>query len=164
MEKKPFRIFRIVIYILLICGISYVGIYSFIAKKYYNDPVPMPLGLGASMVMSGSMEPTIATGDLVFVVKKSKYEVGDVILFRSGKSCVLHRIVEIDGQNVITRGDANNTNDEPISRSDIKGVYIGKIDNAQGWVKNLSSPLVLIIGAGAVVALAIIIIYYKKKN
>lgn len=164
MKKKPFRSIKIAIYILLLCWISYAGIYSLIAKKYYKDPVPMPFGVGASMVMSGSMEPTIATGDLVFVVKKNNYKVGDVILFRSGKSCVLHRIVEINGQEVITKGDANNANDAPISTSDIKGVYIGKINNAQGLMEKLSSPPVLLIGAGTVGALAIVIIYYKRKK
>lgn len=164
MKKKPFRVFKIAIYVLLLCGIGYACIYSLIAKRYFKDPVPMPFGVGASIVMSGSMEPEIATGDLVFVIKASKYEVGDVILFRSGNSCVLHRIVAIDGQEVITRGDANNTNDEPISTSDIKGVYIGKIDNVQGRIEELSSPTVLLIGAGTVVALAIIIIYYNRKK
>lgn len=62
-----------------------------------------------------SMEPTITTSDVVFVVSQSTYDTGDVILFSDEtiSQPILHRIVGEDGPNeYITQGDANEITDQ----------------------------------------------------
>lgn len=66
------------------------------------------------VVMSGSMEPTIHTGALVFVDTKYEYhdlKVGDIAVFNKENIRVIHRIVEQTSTGFITKGDANNEQD-----------------------------------------------------
>ena len=62
------------------------------------------------VVLSGSMEPAIKTGSIVFVKPSDTYQKGDIITFTDGKaaSSVTHRVFEIqnkDGKDIfITKG------------------------------------------------------------
>lgn len=79
---------------------------------------PLPLGGRTFTVMSGSMEPTLHTGDAIVDTRTraTDLRVGDVVTFkdpsRSGR-LVTHRVrsVEVRGGRVrvVTKGDANNT-------------------------------------------------------
>ncbi|MCL2747880.1 MAG: signal peptidase I [Oscillospiraceae bacterium] len=66
-------------------------------------------------VLSGSMQPSYKEGDLVFIdtnIKPEDLDVGDVIAFHfDEQTIVTHRIVAVEGQSFIVRGDANNVND-----------------------------------------------------
>ena len=67
-------------------------------------------GIRPYVVMSGSMEPAIQTGAVVFVdtkVKAPAYAVGDIIIFPRGDNTVSHRIVGEEDDAYITKGDAN---------------------------------------------------------
>ena len=72
-------------------------------------------------IESGSMEPSIRTGEVI-LIKKCGYEnirEGDILLFRTGQGYAAHRFVGIDrealmaGQSsyLITKGDANSIED-----------------------------------------------------
>jgi signal peptidase I len=82
---------------------------------------PRFLPYQALIVRSGSMQPTIPTGSVVFYTKKdaSKVKVGDVIVFsRPGvpNEKVTHRVVKIGssgtGRYFLTKGDANGAPDD----------------------------------------------------
>lgn len=67
-------------------------------------------------VQSGSMSPTYRTGDLLVDAPPfGPYTPGDVITFRSqggGPSAVTtHRVLDVAGPNIETKGDANDTAD-----------------------------------------------------
>jgi len=67
------------------------------------------------LVTSGSMSPVFEAGDVIFIVRvdPTEVKVGNIVTFQTLDNLILtHRIVEIksDGE-IITRGDANNTND-----------------------------------------------------
>jgi signal peptidase len=79
---------------------------------------PRALGGQSYTVMSGSMEPAIATGDVVVNERVSPPEVrvGDVVTFRDPADqsrLVTHRLRSVsvrDGvASMVTKGDANNT-------------------------------------------------------
>ena len=59
------------------------------------------------------------------------YEVGNVVTYKKNGYHVTHRIIEKNGNKVITKGDANNTPDEEITIDDIVGkvIYNGGILN-----------------------------------
>ncbi len=69
---------------------------------------------------------------------------------------MVHRIKTISGEGddavVVTRGDANNTDDDPIALADIKGRVTGKLGGAGAIVRFLKSPL----GTVIIVALALL--------
>ncbi len=74
-------------------------------------------------VTSQSMWPVLQRGDLIFVrgAALEDIEVGMVIVFRHGAGMAVHRVVEIEGQTVTTRGDANTEVDAPIVAKNIVG-------------------------------------------
>ena len=82
-------------------------------------------------VKTGSMEENIHTGDYILIYKKKDYKVGDIVTYQKEGYHVTHRIIEINGNKVITKGDANNTPDEEISINSIIGkvIYHGGILN-----------------------------------
>ena len=84
------------------------------------------IGIRPYAVKTGSMEPAIHEGSLCFINHNTPYEElceGQVIAFRSGEMLVTHRIVKIDSNGIVTRGDANNTDD---AARVTKEKYIGK--------------------------------------
>ena len=151
-QKKRFSkktVFRYIVF-------SFIGIvlglfvYTQNAKGLLKDKMPMPFGYGMSVVLSGSMESRLSVDDLVIIKATDNYKVNDIVLFQDGNSFVIHRIIEIDGDTVTTKGDANNTADEPINKSQIKGVLVYDIAGLGAVVNILKQPVsVFIILAAA---------------
>lgn len=73
------------------------------------------LSIKPYIVMSGSMEPEIHTGSLVFVDESyefDKVKVGDVIAFKPTEdTLVTHRVINIENGFIETKGDNNDVSD-----------------------------------------------------
>jgi signal peptidase I len=90
--------------------------------------VPQAVGMRADVVVSGSMAPQIAPGDVVLSapVAPGSLQPGQVLLFpdpaRPGRS-LLHRLVAFDANgDLVTRGDANQGNDStPVPAATVLG-------------------------------------------
>ena len=128
-----------------------LNVYGINASRLAGDPVPMPFGVGSAVVLSGSMEPAVSVGDLLIISEWNNYQVGDIVVYQSGRIAVTHRIVSISGDEVITRGDANNAEDEPISLERIKGKVVMIIPCVGYLVRIIKTPL----GTLAIIALAV---------
>lgn len=125
--------------------------------------MPMPFGYGISVVLSGSMEPTLSVDDLVIVHEQDSYETGDVVVYQSGNILVIHRIISIEGDAVITQGDANNIADQPIQLSDIRGkavAHVPKIGAVGLFMKTPAGFLIVLIGAVVLFELP----YWKERR
>lgn len=103
-------------------------------------------GYQIKSVLSGSMEPDIQTGSIIFVKTggdMSRFETGDVITFFVEENMLItHRVetVESDGQMYITKGDANNGTDiEPVHAENIVGEYTGVTIPYAGYVLNFAN-------------------------
>ena len=150
--------------VLLIVGLAVgVNVYLWNAQSLVGNALPMPFGYGAAVVLTGSMEPTIMADDLIFVKAEESYEIGDIVVFQSGSMLVVHRIVDMDGETVTTRGDANNTEDSPISKMYIKGKVIGTVRGVGGMVRLVKSPAVTVLLIAAAV-LTVELPYRKTKE
>lgn len=76
-------------------------------------------------IASGSMQPTLNINDYVIVKESSSYNVGDIITLDTGGCLVTHRLVNIQGESYITKGDYNNSSDDfVITKSDIIGKVV----------------------------------------
>lgn len=84
--------------------------------------LPLPGNFKAFVVQSGSMEPTVKTGSLVFVKPSKTYAIGDIINIKDGKSSITHRVVSKKIENGIevfeTKGDANEEADAQLVPQD----------------------------------------------
>ena len=87
-------------------------------------------GYSSYVVQSGSMEPTISTGDVILVKKESAYNIKDVVTFLdSSQRTVTHRLISLDNTNnqslYTTKGDANRTKDNDLINAN---QIVGKVD------------------------------------
>ena len=140
--------------LLVICGAALgVNVYMANAKSLVGNQMPMPFGYGASVVLSGSMEPEFSKGDLIVVAEADSYSERDIVVFQDGHSLVVHRIIEIDGEKIITQGDANNAADDPIEASAIKGKVLFHIDKLGSIVSFFKTPVGTVLLIVAAVAL-----------
>ena len=166
--KKKNSVWKILLRTLLlaVCGaILGFNIYSANANSRARDQLPTPYGWGAAVVLSGSMEPELSKGDLIIVKETDSYDCKDVVVFQDGSSLVVHRIIEKKGEEVVTKGDANNTDDGAVAISRIKGEVVFSVPYLGTAVNFLKSP----VGTILIIALAILLLEIprlreKKKD
>lgn len=156
--KTVFRMLLIVV-ISLVFGLS---IYSWNAKSLRGDLLPMPFGIGMGVVLTGSMEPNISENDLIIVKTFDEYKIDEVIVYQSQGNLIVHRIIEIDGNLVITKGDANNVPDEPIEVNQIKGKVVKVFGGVGTIIKFLKSPIGVVMILG--ISVTLLVLSYKKDN
>ena len=76
--------------------------------------------------------------DILHIVQSHTYKKGDIILFKSKEDhYVLHRILKIKKDKIITAGDYNYFKDQPITKEQILGLLIS-IKKKDGQVIDLS--------------------------
>ncbi len=109
-------------------------------------------------VKTGSMEDGIHAGDYILIIKKKEYKIGDVVTYQKDGYHVTHRIVEKNGDKVITKGDANNVSDEEIQVSSIVGKVI-----IHGSILNILIDFKYGI-AGGLLGLYLLTYYFDKKE
>lgn len=115
-------------------------------------------------VLSGSMDPTIKTGDLIIVrqVDSSNIEQGDIITFTTNSdSLVTHRVIGVSSENgsyrFQTKGDANNIEDKDlVAGNQVIGKYafrlpmVGKVSDIMtrpiGFIVLFALPILIILG------------------
>lgn len=152
----------LIIFVGMVVGFN---LYNWNAKSLMGNVLPMPFGYGGAVVLSGSMEPTIMTDELILVKAQDSYEVDDIVVYQSGKMLVVHRIVEIDGDMITTRGDANNVNDDPVERTQIKGRVFAHIPRVGAVVRLLKTPAAtVILLAGAIASVELPFRKEKEKK
>ena len=121
-----------------------------------------PFGIKTAVVMTGSMVPTVEIDDFVILEKPGEIEEGQIVSYEvpGDKNEVLHRVVEVDGDKVITKGDANNVEDDPITKDQITGVYVGKIKFLGNFISFITKPIVF----GIVMVLLLIWVLMPSKK
>ena len=91
-NKKLKNILRLVVLVILGAVIG-VNAYLMNANNLVGNKLPMPFGYGAAVVLSGSMEPEFSKGDLIIVKETDDFDLNDIVVFESGNSLVVHRVV-----------------------------------------------------------------------
>ena len=122
-----------------------------------------PFGIKAAVVLTGSMEPTININDFVILNRPKDIKVNDIVSYKDkdNKNEVLHRVVSINNDEIITKGDANNVTDEPINRNQVTGVYIGKIKYLGKIISLVNKPIVF---ATIITSLVIFMLIPSKEE
>ena len=75
----------------------------------YLAPAQIGGATSYAVVVGSSMEPKLGADDLVLVRPQARYEAGDVVLYDDPqlRSKVLHRIVRVDDERYVLKGDNN---------------------------------------------------------
>ena len=152
MKKRKIQVKSILrLGLLILCAVMLgVNVYLVNAGRLMGNPLPMPFGYGAAVVLSGSMEPELSKGDLIVVGLAEEVRLRDIVVYRDKSSLVVHRVIAVEGDTLITQGDANRVADEPISLAAVKGKVLFKIPYAGTlveWIKSPVGTLFLLIAA-----------------
>lgn len=159
------RIITVLITIVLLLILSF-NLFNFISIKVLGNKLPTINGYALLEVVSGSMEPKFSIGDIVIIdTKVDTYKANDIITFEDVNGAfVTHRIIEITDEEIITKGDANNTVDSPIDRDSIVGKYTYKITGVGALIRSLRSPFVMMMVLVIGILLCIFISTDSKGN
>lgn len=141
---------------------------TLIFKSYTNkDEVPSVGGVFPMIILTDSMNPEFKSGDLI-ICKNAKAEdvkKGDIICFfdptGNGTTTVTHRVTEVTTDESgdiawVTKGDANNTEDEAsVPAKNLVGIYeksfsgIGNVaifmQTTQGLIICVICPIILLV-------------------
>ena len=147
-----------------ICSVLGTAILIFVILLCIPFTIPKIMGGQIYTVISGSMEPEIPVGSLVYVERIAPEDVQaeDVIAFYGGRDAdaiITHRVVEnriIIGE-FITKGDANQTNDmNPVRYENLIGRVEWSVPQI-GMIAQLLTGAQGKIAAGNLIGLAVIL-------
>ncbi|MHA1886288.1 MAG: signal peptidase I [Promethearchaeota archaeon] len=175
----------IVTAILLVLAFSGAFLVYFVMQIALNTNTPMVV------VISGSMEPNLHKGDLLFLKGRDAEDIrngtivgkeGDIIVFdargipgwiHAPNDPIVHRVIDKKYDNgwfFLTKGDANvNPDSEWVPETKIIGVVVGRIPYI-GWVKiiltdsGLLIPLLVIVSFLLVISIVWDIVKKDKEN
>ena len=131
--KKAFSIIGRVLSAALVIFEVIIIIFLVISKVQGNPPTLF--GHQMYFIRTGSMSPYLEPGDVIISKKYNGGELvagdnGDVVTYRGevggNADLITHRVIEVDGDKVITQGDANNIADSAITKNEIEAVMVYK--------------------------------------
>lgn len=168
MLNKVKKIISIIILIMLL-PILFVNGVILIDSFVHPNEVPSFFGWKPFIVLSGSMENEICSGDLA-IVKEVDNEIikeNDIIAFKNEDLVTTHRVVEIIQENGITKyktkGDNNNIEDNGmVSQEQIEGLYQFKISKLGNLAMFTQTPIGMVICLS--IPIALLIIMQKIEN
>lgn len=130
---------------------------------------PLQLGGQASyVVVNGrSMEPLFHYNDFIIIHQAAAFNVGDVVTYYSPElnSFVLHRIIGVNLDRFVLKGDNNGWTDsyQP-SRDELIGKYWITIPNAGNIIKWLRTPVVMAVTVGSLALILVVVITSRPKR
>ena len=153
-----------IICIIILLPVLFVNSVILINSWIHPDKIPSFFGWKPFIVLSGSMESEIYSGDIVVVkeVDKKKLKVNDVIAFKNDDIVVTHRIVEIVNENgttkYITKGDNNNTQDKDyVLPENVEGLYQFKVSNLGNLAMFIQTPTGMLVCLSIPILLLILV-------
>ena len=116
--KNIFKIVATSFLVILVLLCIYTFVVTDIMKKDYVNV----FGYTYFVVASGSMSGTIEVDDIIFVKITKDVQNDDIITFiDEDGNLITHRLVNINKDKYITKGDVNNVSDDPITEDQIVG-------------------------------------------
>ena len=103
------------------------------------------------------MKPAINMGDMIVAGPlNGEFRAGMIVTYDSGKGRVTHRVLSVDGDTLVTKGDATEDPDpRPVSTSEVRGIYLFKIPyvgylsnfigTKLGWFLTIIVPALLLV-------------------
>lgn len=156
MKKKLDIIFTTILIIILV-----ILLFCYAQLKVFNNDYINFCGYTIFQVITGSMSDTINPQDIVVVKLTKDVKTNDIITFRVGNDFVTHRMIGLENEKIITRGDANNSQDAPITKDVIIGKVVFIINNVAIWMNVIKEPIVIL---GIIVTIITIKIMFFKDT
>ena len=165
-HNKIFEVIKKVIVNLIILVLSIIAIiviWGLVQLNVQNKEYIDIFGYSVFSTETGSMSPTMEKGDIVIIKIGDEIKENDIITYQKENVLVTHRIVNINGDTIIAKGDFNNTYDEPIKKDEVIGRTVFIVNNVEIW-KKVFSDVHVIIPISITVILFILLVSYKEKT
>ncbi len=169
--KKFKSILTIIVMIILLIILFVSGV---ILINSYTKPneVPSFFGWKPFIVLSGSMETQIMTGDVVVVkeVDTAVLKEGDIIAFKDDEVVITHRIErieQVDGETrYITKGDNNNTEDNGyVLQNQVEGLYQFRVARLGNLAMFIQTPIGMVVCISIpLIMLALLQLFDSRKE
>lgn len=141
-----------------------IGIYYIVQIKVFQNDYANLFGYTFFEVATGSMSGTIEIGDVVIVQITKDVNQGEIIVYKEGDNFITHRLVEKDGNHLVAKGDANNSEDKPITEEQILGRVIYRIPKLGVWRKIFLSPEIIGLILLLLFLLGVVIQFISKND
>ncbi len=130
--------YTFLVFLVSLCIYTFVSI-DLLGKDYANI-----FGYTYFVVASGSMSGSIEVDNVVIVKLNSKYDTNDIITYKDDSGeFITHRYIKKINNKLITKGDVNNTEDDPISPKQVVGKVVSVI--APSFIFKLLAIIVILI-------------------
>ena len=135
---------------------------------------PTLKGIKPFVAQSGSMEPEIGTGSLVYIDTQNKdVKIGDIVAYKIHNEIknkdiiVTHRIVKEENGNFITQGDVNKLPDaNPVTKDQIIGKYSYNIPKLGLYYDKVGQKFFIVVAAWIfiLVGLSVLLSFLAEKD
>lgn len=158
-EKVVNTILNVLIYIFGI--ILLISIYNNLQVKVFGKDYSDFFGYSIFEVQTGSMKDEINPGDWIIVKSSSSIKLNDVVTYKQGEDFITHRVIGVYNDTYVTKGDANNTKDDPIDKKQIVGKVVKIIPHFGILKKTIFNPIVMV---AIIITITIINFSFKNKS
>ena len=110
------------------------------------------------------MADTIMIGDIVIVKINGDFLENDIISYKENNKIITHRIVKIDNDKIITKGDNNNVADSEIFQKDVIGKVVFVVKNVEIWKMVFKDVRVKVPLLMCIILFVILIIYEESRE
>ena len=131
-----------VLLVIVVIAILFCAYCVFSIKVLHNKYINI-FGYSVFEVATGSMHGAIEIDDAVLVKIGSDYQKDDIITYQNGDDFITHRVISVQDDLVITKGDANNVNDNPVEKNLVLGKVVKVLPKLGVWKKVLLTPKVI---------------------
>ena len=160
-----------IIALIIMSLILFVNIIILINSYTKPKEVPSFFGWKPFIVLSGSMETEIKTGDIVVVKETdtSTLKENDVIAFREDNIVITHRIIKIENVNgethYITKGDNNTSTDKGfVIPSQVEGIYKFRIARVGNMAMFIQTPVGIIVCLSIPIIILLLLQSFNSKE
>ncbi len=157
--KTIFNFIYVILAIIVIVLIYNLMQISILGKPYMNL-----FGYSIFQVKTGSMSGTMEIGDVIIVKLTKNIEQNDIITYEQENVLITHRIIKKEGENLVTKGDSNNVEDDPITTEKVIGKVVYIFKNVEIWKSVLKTPEVYILIITTMVLFVITSLIENKKQ
>lgn len=163
---KVFKIINnilISLLIIILLFILFLVIYSFIQIDIQKKEYCNLFGYSIFQIETASMSGTMEIEDIIIVkLGNENLKTKDIITFWQDNNLVTHRIININNESIITKGDINSDVDKPITKSDVVGKVEIIIPEVKVW-KAVFTDIKVVISSVITLVLFILLLSYKEK-
>ena len=147
------------VFIFVFSVILLISIYNNVQVKLFGKDYSDFFGYSIFEVQTGSMAPEINPGDWIIVKSTKNIELKDIITFNQNGEYITHRVIGVHGGTYVTKGDANNSKDDPIEQKQVVGKVVKILANFGILKKTIFNPGVLVS-----IIITILIFNFVVKN